>query len=63
MAKWRVGGWARVTGFPVRCKNFKMVVRAKKRRAAIAKAVIKTFKRKAGIYIDYCVFYDIERIK
>ena len=63
MAKWRVCGWARVTGFPVRCKDFKMVVRAKKSRAAIEKAVIKSFKRESGIYIDYCIFYDIKRVK
>lgn len=63
MAKWSVRGWACVTGFPVSCKDFKMVVRAKKSRAAIEKAVVKTFKKESGIYIDYCIFYDVKRLK
>lgn len=64
MAIWRVRGWARVSGFPVFCEDFKMVVRAKKSLASIEKAVIKVFKKKeSGIHIDYCIFNDIKRIR
>lgn len=63
MAKWSVRGWARVTGFPVLLKDFEMVVRAGRSRAAIEKAVIKKFKKETGIFIDYCIFYGIKRVK